>query len=103
MGQASRRLVASSGTRSRSSTRGEPERAVQPLLELQRTAGNRATAGFVVQRAASSKADAVAAVPAHVEPKPCFVWYTGNARGWTPIPGTGCAHWIAHQLGLGAG
>jgi hypothetical protein len=36
-------------------------------------------------------------VDRHVEPKDCFVWFEGGARGWQPIPGTGCAHWLAHQ------
>jgi hypothetical protein len=37
-------------------------------------------------------------VDTHVEPKSCFVWYEGGAQGWQPIPGTGCAHWVLHQL-----
>ena len=39
-----------------------------------------------------------ARVNRHVEPKECFVWYEGGARGWQPIPGTGCAHWLLHRL-----
>lgn len=42
-------------------------------------------------------------VSAHVEPKACFVWYEGGTRGWQPIPGTGCAHWLLHQLGRKTG
>ena len=42
-------------------------------------------------------------VDRHVEPKDCFVWYEGGARGWQPIPGTGCAHWLLHQLGRRTG
>jgi hypothetical protein len=48
---------------------------------------------------------AVAAVPAaSISPTACFVWddcmdQAGN-RWWRPIPGTGCAHWVAHQLGF---
>lgn len=38
-------------------------------------------------------------VDRHVEPKPCFVWYLGGDK-WQSIPGTGCAHWVAHQLGI---
>lgn len=38
-------------------------------------------------------------VDRHVEPKGCFVWYVG-ANNWQPITGTGCAHWVAHQLGI---
>lgn len=101
MAQARRR--ATGRARPATAAASERDRAVQPLLELQRTAGNRATTGFVLQRAAQSKAGAIAAVAKHVEPKSCFVWFADSKRGWTPIPGTGCAHWIAHQLGLGTG
>jgi hypothetical protein len=41
---------------------------------------------------------AVRLVDTHVEPKACFVWYAA-ANNWQPITGTGCAHWVAHQLG----
>ena len=70
---------------------------------MQRSAGNAATTAFVVARAAQSKEDAQAQVDGHVEPKPCFVWFEGNAKGWAPMPGTGCAHWISHQLGITRG
>lgn len=39
-------------------------------------------------------------VDRHVQPPSCFVWYEGGTQGWQPIPGTGCAHWVAHQLGM---
>lgn len=39
------------------------------------------------------------AVPGHVEPKDCFVWYEGG-DDWDAISGTGCAHWVAHQLNV---
>jgi hypothetical protein len=42
-------------------------------------------------------------VDRHVEPRDCFVWYEGGTRGWQPIPGTGCAHWLLHQLGRRSG
>ena len=103
MGQARRRPATGTMGRGPAGVGADRDRSVQPLLELQRTAGNRATAGFVLQRAAQSKADAVAQVPAHVQPKACFVWFADSKRGWTPIPGTGCAHWISHQLSLGQG
>ena len=45
-----------------------------------------------------TKEQAVALVDKHVEPKDCFVWYENNKVGWAPMPGTGCAHWVAHQL-----
>jgi hypothetical protein len=38
----------------------------------------------------------------HVEPKDCFVTHLGGDR-WAPIEGTGCAHWVAHQLGISQG
>lgn len=45
--------------------------------------------------------DAEANVPTHVEPKSCFVWEDGpSGYRWRPIPGTGCAHWVAHELGI---
>lgn len=50
-----------------------------------------------------SKEQARQSVRAHVEPKPCFIWYANNQLGWTPIPGTGCAHYVAHQLNLKGG
>ena len=41
-------------------------------------------------------------VDIHVEPKECFVLYTGRGN-WEPIEGTGCAHWVAHQLNIRRG
>ena len=38
-------------------------------------------------------------VPQHVDPKDCFVTYASN-NNWAPISGTGCAHWVAHQLNV---
>jgi hypothetical protein len=38
----------------------------------------------------------------HVEPKRCFITY-GGGDNWAPIPGTGCAHWVSHQLDLSKG
>jgi PKD repeat protein len=50
----------------------------------------------------ATKEEAVSHVPTHVEPKGCFVWKDGpTAIPWRVIPGTGCAHWVAHELGLG--
>jgi len=46
-----------------------------------------------------TKEQAIAMVDKHVEPKDCFVWYENNKTGWAPMPGTGCAHWVAHQYG----
>jgi hypothetical protein len=45
---------------------------------------------------------AVAAVDQHVEPKACFIVYRGSDT-WEPITGTGCAHWVSHQLGVSQG
>jgi hypothetical protein len=55
---------------------------------------------------AKCKADieaAVKKVDKHVEPKDCFVWYEGGKAGWQPIPGTGCAHWVAHERNIKRG
>ncbi len=41
-------------------------------------------------------------VDRHVEPKDCFIWYVSNDN-WQPITGTGCAHWVSHQLNVHAG
>lgn len=49
----------------------------------------------------STKAEAVSHVPTHVSPKDCFVW--GSGSQWMVIPGTGCAHWVAHQCGISNG
>ena len=53
--------------------------------------------------AAQSEKDAVKKVDKHVSPKECFVWYIDNKRGCEPIPGTGCAHWVAHEKGWNSG
>ena len=52
---------------------------------------------------ARTRASAVALVPAHVVPKVCLVWFENRRAGWSPIPGTGCAHWVSHQLGFQTG
>jgi peptidoglycan hydrolase-like protein with peptidoglycan-binding domain len=46
-----------------------------------------------------TEAQARAMVPAHIEPKECFIEFKGSREGWGPISGTGCAHWVAHQRG----
>lgn len=49
----------------------------------------------------STREEAEANVPEHVSPRNCFVWNDGpSGYPWHPIPGTGCAHWVAHQLGI---
>jgi hypothetical protein len=53
--------------------------------------------------AAQSEKDAVKKVTKHVSPKECFVWFMDNKRGYEPIPGTGCAHWVAHEKGWNSG
>ena len=35
----------------------------------------------------------------HCEPRECFIWYE-KANTWSTIIGTGCAHYVAHQLGI---
>jgi hypothetical protein len=46
---------------------------------------------------------AVARLDRHVSPPDCFVWYKNTHEGWTPIEGTGCAHYVSHQLGIRTG
>ena len=38
-----------------------------------------------------------ARIDKQVRPKECFVWHVNNKKGFQAIPGTGCAHWVAHQ------
>jgi hypothetical protein len=38
----------------------------------------------------------------HVEPKACFITFKGGDT-WLPFLGTGCAHWVAHQLDMSSG
>lgn len=67
---------------------------------------NRVTFLFGRPYCARCRADiqaAVAQLDAHVTPPGCFVWYTGGQTGWAPIAGTGCAHYVAHQLGIQMG
>ncbi len=49
-----------------------------------------------------NRVDAEAAVDVHVSPSNCFVWNDGpNPQfPWRVIPGTGCAHWVAHEEGI---
>ncbi|HJQ82307.1 MAG TPA: hypothetical protein VJ828_20270, partial [Lacipirellulaceae bacterium] len=49
--------------------------------------------------AVQTEKDAIRKVDKHVEPKNCFIWFMDSKRGYEPIPGTGCAHWIAHEKG----
>ncbi|MDC7122862.1 hypothetical protein OMK64_15105 [Cellulomonas fimi] len=46
-----------------------------------------------------TREQARAMVDAHVEPKACFIELESTRAGWRAIPGTGCAHWVAHQRG----
>ncbi len=50
-----------------------------------------------------SKADAIKQVDDHVSPRGCFIWNHGGNVGYQPIPGTGCAHWVAHEKGWDSG
>src|SRR5256885_16011831 len=49
-----------------------------------------------MQRAASQ-------LDGHVTPRDCFVWYKNSHDGWQPIEGTGCAHYVSHQLNIRVG
>jgi hypothetical protein len=52
------------------------------------------------QSCANGISAAQAQLDGHIIPRNCFVVYAGSVRGWTPISGTGCAHYVAHQLGI---
>ena len=43
---------------------------------------------------------AQAMVPAYVEPRDCFLEFANTAMGFRPLPGTPCAHYVSHALGL---
>ncbi len=49
---------------------------------------------------ARSLADAKKQVAGYIEPRGCFVWYKDSSEGYIPIPGTPCAHYVAHQIGM---
>lgn len=53
--------------------------------------------------APQSEKDAVKKVDKHVSPKECFIWFIDGKRGFEPIPGTGCAHYVAHEKGWNSG
>lgn len=90
-------------------------RFIQPQESNRKKAFSPGTARQIVQRQEnevtsvtqngityySTREEAEANVPAHVFPKNCFVWNDGpQGYPWRPIPGTGCAHWVAHELGI---
>lgn len=39
----------------------------------------------------------------YITPRDCFIWWVNNRVGWGPIPGTGCAHYVAHELTIAGG
>jgi len=45
--------------------------------------------------------DAVKQYNKHVEPKECFITWSGTK--WEALPGTGCAHWVSHQRNVSQG
>jgi hypothetical protein len=47
-----------------------------------------------------TKTAAQKAVPSYIEPSDCFIWYKNSKEGYMVIPGTPCAHYVAHQLEL---
>jgi hypothetical protein len=51
----------------------------------------------------ATKEEAISKVDKHVVPRECFIRYEGTRRGWQPIPGTGCAHWVAHEKNITIG
>jgi hypothetical protein len=54
--------------------------------------------------APKSKAQATHAVDRQmIDPPGCFVTFKNSAVGWAPLHGTGCAHYVAHELGIRRG
>ncbi len=39
----------------------------------------------------------------YITPRDCFIRHVNNRVGWGPIPGTGCAHYVAHELTIAGG
>jgi hypothetical protein len=79
---------------------GEPTRRVSnfPSGMAFRNGGADAVATGLTEQQAAQRVDR------HVEPKACFVTRdSGRRDDWRPLTGTGCAHWVAHQLGLKGG
>jgi len=61
--------------------------------------------GGLCKQCAEQVKAAQATVDRHVQPKECFVTFVNNKTGWQSFTqrddrNTGCAHWVAHQLGL---
>ena len=53
---------------------------------------------------AKRKPDAILEVDKQmISPPDCFVTFVSTAAGWKPLHGTGCAHYVAHQLGIKRG
>ena len=51
-----------------------------------------------------TREEAVGHVRETVRPRDCFVWEDGWGKcRWRVVPGTGCAHWVSHQLDLKGG
>ncbi len=66
---------------------------------------------FAQNRGPQTEDDARKLVRPHVIPRNCFIWHVNNIVGWAPIGATtkgdrgdtGCAHWVAHQVGITRG
>ena len=70
----------------------------EELLQMQQLPDTTTQNGITYYR---TRALAEAAVDVHVSPSSCFVWNEGPSNyKWRVVPGTGCAHWVAHELGI---
>jgi hypothetical protein len=88
-------------TLQRQSNEEESNKVTEEVLTRKSVSVKQANRTMVQTQSYATKAEAVAQVPAHVEPKGCFVWNDQPAPNtWRVIPGTGCAHWVAHQLNI---
>ncbi len=78
--------------------------ALGPVQKRDTISPNASASCFDGQICYPTKEEAVTHVPTHVEPKECFIWNDGpSGTTWRVIPGTGCAHWVAHQLNIRGG
>lgn len=59
--------------------------------------------GWLCKNCAEEVESEQAKIGNDIVPKACFVTYEGNKLGWKRIEGTGCAHWVAHQLNIKRG
>ena len=56
----------------------------------------------LLDRDVPKRGDERSIVDDHAVPRRCFMTFVSNAEGWVSLPGTGCAHFVAHNKGIRA-